>query len=539
MALTKDFSVALTTTVHDQLVEHLLRADGQEDLTFLIWQPSAGATRETAVVTDVVWPGEDERNVHGNVSFESSYFLRAAIEAAAAGGGVALIHSHPRSSGWQRMSADDFNAESGHAGQAMSITGLPIVGLTMAGATRSYSARRWHRTDERTWEPQWASSVRVVGDQMQVSLPPAPVAYDRTYQRRTVDAWGEHIQHVIGSLRIGVVGAGSVGSQVVEALARTGAGQLLVMDFDPVEEHNLDRIINATVADAQARRLKAEVAARAAHRHATHPRFRAWFSDLSAVEADGIELLKDCDLIFSCVDRPAGRQTLNALAYAHLIPVVDGGVMVTPGRRFMRGADWRAHVAAPGRRCLECLEQFDAAMVVADRDGLLADPGYLADLPADHVLNRNQNVFAFSAAAAAEQVLAALRMLVTPGGVADVGAQTFHFTTGTVDLDTSGCEPGCLSTQMTAQADPGMRPEGHRHVPAEEARSERDADGPSAHEVQESTPPEQTSRTLAGRPGPARPGIAGGVAGVLRRLRAAAAKVRGLASRARGRDGSR
>lgn len=473
----RTFSVALATGVHEQLADHLVRTDRQEDLAFVVWRPSAGATRDTAVITDIVLPGEGERNVHGNVSFESGYFLRACAFAAESGGGVGLIHSHPRSQGWQRMSRDDFNAEAGHAGQAMAMTGLPMVGLTMAGASKTYSARRWHRTGARQWEPQWATSVRVVGAQMLFSQPTSDVAaFDRTYQRRTVDAWGPEMQQVIGSLRVAVVGAGSVGSQIVEALARTGFGEVLVMDFDQVEHHNLDRIINATVEDAGVGRLKAQVAAEAAQRHATHPRFRVRYTDYSAVEVGGIELLKDCDLVFSCVDRPAGRQVLNSLAYAHLVPVVDGGVMVAPvtaGRRFMRGADWRAHIAAPGRRCLECLGQFDSALVQADRDGLLADPGYLANLPADHVLNRNQNVFAFSAAAAAEQVLAAIRMLVAPGGVSDVGAQTFHFTTGTVDLDVEGCEPNCLSAEMIADADPGLRPTGYSHQPAVAARLAR------------------------------------------------------------------
>lgn len=469
-----DFSVAITTFMHQQLIEHLVRADGQEDLTFLVWHPSLGATRDTAVVSKIIWPAEGERNVHGNVSFESSYFLRACAEAEELGGGVALIHSHPGGRGWQHMSVDDFNAESGHAGQAKSITGLPMVGLTMAGATHIYSSRRWHWTAPRQWEPQWAQSVRVIGDQMLLSLPRSEDAFDRAYQRRTVDAWGPEVQHIIGSLRVAVVGAGSVGSQVVEALARSGFGDVIVMDFDHVEHHNLDRIVNATSADAAAGKLKAKVAAEAAFRHATHPRFRARWTNLSAVEAAGIALLKDCDLIFSCVDRPAGRQALNALAYAHLIPVIDGGVMVTPGRRGMRGAEWRAHVVAPGRKCMECLKQFDSALVQADRDGLLADPGYLAGLPADHVLNRNQNVFAFSAAAAAEQVLAALRMVVAPSGVADVGAQTFHFTTGSVDRDIEGCSEECLSQEMTMAADAGLRPTGTRHKPAENARGQHD-----------------------------------------------------------------
>ena len=468
-----DFSVALTSKIHDELSGHLARSDGDEDLAFVIWRPSTGATRHSAIISSVLLPHDGERFVHGNVSFSSSYFLRACSEAAEAGGGVGLIHSHPRGEGWQGLSKDDFAAESGHAGQAIALTGLPLIGLTYAGGDGSYSAREWMRNGTRTWEPQWAKSVRVVGDRLVVSQPASRERFSWRYQRRTIDAWGTEVQQMLGSLRIAVVGAGSVGSQIVESLARTGFGELLVLDYDTVEDHNLDRILNATVHDSRHRRGKSLVAVEAAKLHATHPNFQARWSDRSAVEAEGIELLKDCDLIFSCVDRPAGRSSLNALAYAHLIPVVDGGVLVSRGSSRMRGAEWRAHVAAPGRRCLECLGQFDPGMVQSDRDGLLDDPTYLSRLPETDPLNRGENVYAFSAAAAAEQVLAALRMMVAPAGMADIGAQTFHFASGTTDFDKRDCEPGCLYNAMIALADSGLRPIGQRHVAAERSRTQR------------------------------------------------------------------
>lgn len=469
----RGFSVAMTSPVHDELLDHLAREDGQEDLTFVVWKPSSGAGRDTALICAVVLPGPGERHLHGNVSFESSYFLRACDAAAKVSGGVALIHTHPGARTWQSLSRADFDAESGHAAQALALTGLPLVGLTLGSGNGTYSARVWRREGPRTWSPTWAESVRVVGDRMRVSLPDGQAQYERRYQRRTIDAWGPETQQVVGSLRVAVVGAGSVGSQVIEALARTGFGDLVILDFDSVEDHNLDRILNATIADAEDESPKAAVAADAARAHATHPAFRVRWADVSAVEADGIAILQDCDLVFSCVDRPAGRATLNALAYAHLIPVVDGGVLVRTGKQRMRGAEWRAHVVVPGRRCLECLGQFDAGVVQADRDGLLEDPSYLDQLPDDSPWKRNENVFAFSAAAAAEQVLAALRMLVAPGGVADAGAQTFHFATGTVDIDTDDCDPGCMYAGFVAGGDPLQRPLPHRHVTAERARAER------------------------------------------------------------------
>jgi hypothetical protein len=468
------FSVAMSTALHEQLVAHLDRDDGQEDLCFALWQSSQGGERSTALLTEVILPRDGDRNVHGNVSFNAPFLMRAAERAVEVGGGIALLHSHPSGTGWQRLSKDDWNAESGHAGRVSGLTSLPMVGLTLATGDGTWSARRWDRTAPRVYAPTWARSVRVVGDRLRLSWDPELVwAEPSNALLRTAGSWGFNVQHTLQQLHIAVVGAGSVGALVVEILARIGVGRISVLDFDTVKFHNLDRLLHATRSDAWLATGKAELAVRAARRSATAVPFRADALDCSAIEPDGLQVLRDCDLVFSCVDRPAGRAALNALAYAHLIPVVDGGILVDPGRTHMRGAEWRAHVAAPGRRCLECLGQYDPALVQTDRDGLLDDPTYLAQLPADLLERRSENVFAFSTAAAAAEVLAALRMLIAPGGCADAGAQLFHFATGDVDTDTRGCDPGCLYQGMVAAGDASGLPIPSRHVTAERERASR------------------------------------------------------------------
>ena len=79
-----------------------------------------------------------------------------------------------------------------------------------------------------------------------------------------------------------------------------------------------------------------------------------------------------------------------------------------------------------------------------ERDGLLDDTSYLAALLGDHPVKRNENVFAFAAAAASAQLMQFLSMVVAPGGLADVRAQTFHLATGRMDVDVRPCETTCL-----------------------------------------------------------------------------------------------
>ena len=242
----------MTGESHERLADHLLRADRQEDVCFALYRPSSGANRDTCLVREVVLPDDGERLVHGNASFSGEYFMRAAELAEQAGAGLALAHSHPEGSGWQDMSRDDLTAERRYAAQAFASTGLPLLGITLACDER-WSARRWERTAPSTYGRRDSQTVRVVGEQLCIShhptLSPEPQHDERML--RTISAWSEPVQLDLARQHIGIIGAGSVGAIVAEALARTGVRRLTVMDFDTAKPHNLDRLAHATTLDAR------------------------------------------------------------------------------------------------------------------------------------------------------------------------------------------------------------------------------------------------------------------------------------------------
>ena len=450
----REYSAAFTAELHAELLSHLIRADHQEDLCFAVWYPSVGTARTTALLHHLVLPRDGERDVHGNVSFSPAYFERALGEAAAGGGGLAFLHSH-LGPGWQDMSGDDVRAEQGHAAAAKGATGLPLVGLTL-GTDGAWSARFWIKTKPRRYERRWCSNVRVVGDPFRVTyadhLRPRPKFKEQL--RRTVSAWGEDAHASLARLRIGVVGAGSVGTIVAEALARTGIKHLVLIDFDTVQDVNLDRLLHATLQTARRGESKVHSLASGIRSGATADDFIVTEIGYSIAEDKGYRAALDCDVLFSCVDRPWGRSILNYIAYTHLIPVVDGGIQIeVSSRKTLRRADWKAHIATPGRRCLECLEQFNPGLVQAEREGWLDDPDYIKGLPESHPIKRNENVMAFSLNVASLEVLQLFMMVIAPLKISNAGQQSYHFVPGISETKFQECKETCLYPSFTAKGD--------------------------------------------------------------------------------------
>jgi hypothetical protein len=467
------YSVALTTDVQQKSCRHLLRHDRQEDLCFALWYPGRGRSRFTALVPELILPLPGERAVHGNASFTPEYFDRAVGMARERRAGLAFLHSHI-GPGWQNMSRDDIVAEEGHAASTNGATGFPLVGMTL-GTDGAWSARMWARTGRRQYARRWCESVRLSGEYFGVTYNDdlVPVPEIGCELDRTVSAWGEAVQVNIGRFRVGVVGAGSVGCIVAEALARMGFGSILLLDFDEVERANLDRLLHATrwnVGEA-----KVQMLARALRKSATACGFSVDAMEYSISEEDGYRAALDCDVLFSCVDRPLARHVLNFIAYTHLIPVVDGGIAIrTKTNGTLRHCDMRAHIAAPARRCLECLQQYNAGLVSADREGYLDDPKYIQGLAADAEIRHRENVFGFSAMTASLELMHMLAMVVVPCGIGNHDAQIYHFKTGDLDREhESGCDATCLFPTLVGRGDAADLTVTGPHRIAEQARASR------------------------------------------------------------------
>ncbi|MCY3627471.1 MAG: ThiF family adenylyltransferase [Gammaproteobacteria bacterium] len=448
------FSESLAESAKDHLLSSLRKGQEQEDLCFALWRPSVGNDRTTALITDLVLPVEDDRLLHGNVSFEADYLARAARFACESNAGLAFMHSHP-SNGWQGMSETDIIAERDRIAPPARATGYPLVGLTV-GMDGVWSARFW-RWNGNKYVREDCRKVRTVGQSIDVHFNPSHrrLSAPAARLRRTIDTWGVERQSLLSNLKFGVIGLGSVGTAIAEILARVGVSNLLLIDADSIEEHNLDRMLYATAKDIG--RYKVDVVASHLKQTATatsfqvHP-MRAWLQ-----ESDAYSASLDCDVLFAAVDRPLPKDLLNNIAYVHYIPVVFGGIRVaTKPSGKLADATWSVVNVAPGSRCLRCDGQYTTSDVTLERDGSLDDPSYIVGGTAQ---SGNENVFPFSLNLGSLMVLEMLRGILREDWWPNPSSKIhYSFLASRFTTEKSECRNGCSVWERTGSGDRWIYP---------------------------------------------------------------------------------
>ena len=461
----RQYSVALSADIDSEITRRLIRRDREEDLMFALWTPSYGKHRLTALIHMPIFPVDGDRQRHGNVSFNLQYFERVCNLAVASKCGIAFLHSHP-GPGWQGMSSDDIKAERKMMGSVAALTDLPLVGMTV-GSDGTWSARMWEHVSGKQFERKWCHTVRSAGRRLRVSFNDTlmPKPQFREMFRRTATVWGEANHANLARLRIGIVGLGSVGSIVAESLARMGMKYIVLIDFDEIQRHNLDRLQTASHSDIG--KLKVVVTKRRMRQISTADNIEITAVPYSIAEEEGYRAALDCDVLFSCVDRPRARSILNHFAYSHLIPVIDGGIDVRFKANDFSGVDWQLQTISPGRPCLDCLGAINMADVDTEIAGKLDDPAYLSGLPADHRFKRNENVFPFSENLASLEVLQFVALSTGIAGITDFGVQRYRYIPGIVETDTErNCRPDCEYVKLTGRGDHYFQLYGYDHAAA-------------------------------------------------------------------------
>jgi molybdopterin-synthase adenylyltransferase len=169
------------------------------------------------------------------------------------------------------------------------------------------------------------------------------------YERQ--DFLGKTSDQVLKNLRIAIVGLGGGGAHIAQQLAHVGVGHFVLFDPDRIEESNLNRLVGGSLADVREEEWKVQISSR--YILSVNPE-----ADLTLVKQKWQEkatLLRDCDVIFGCVDSFAARNELERVARRYLIPYMDIGIDVhrIDHQYFVTG---QAALSMPGEACLHCMK---------------------------------------------------------------------------------------------------------------------------------------------------------------------------------------
>ncbi|MBR1331750.1 ThiF family adenylyltransferase [Bradyrhizobium ottawaense] len=171
----------------------------------------------------------------------------------------------------------------------------------------------------------------------------------------------------LARLSVCVIGVSGTGSIVAEQLARLGVGEIILIDFDSIEERNLNRILNATLADIGG--LKVEMFADAIRRYRSDCEVISVPRSVATREA--VLAACEADILVSCVDSAEGRHVADRLSAYFAMPLFDVGVAIPTeplllgGRRIVE-VYGRIDYVYPGGSSLMDRGVYDAALLEAE-----------------------------------------------------------------------------------------------------------------------------------------------------------------------------
>ncbi len=317
-------SLKISGNVYNVLKEHLYPGDGKEAVAIALCGRHIHEENNLLLVHQIIYIPYNQCDIREPdlLKWSTSILLPYLNEAVKREWGVVKIHSHP--TGCPDFSRTDdesdidlfdsiygwMNNEKNHASVIMLPDGT-IFGRVVKPDLTFDNLKR----------------VSVVGDDLMIWDLESDTLPTLGYALRTTQTLGKGTTDLLKKLQVGIVGCSGTGSPTIEQLVRLGVGNLVIVDPDIVEEKNLNRILNSTMADARNGRYKVDVIKKAIDRIGLGTKVIS-FKENIYDRVEIIDNLAQCDVLFGCVDSVDGRHLLNQISTFYLIPYIDLGVKI-------------------------------------------------------------------------------------------------------------------------------------------------------------------------------------------------------------------
>ena len=316
-----DVTLSLTAHQHLRLRLHLFPGDGMESAAIILCRCRAGSLRHRLLVSEIHEIPQEACSQRSEVSITWNTDLIVSLldRAEAEGLSVLKIHSHP--SGFSRFSTTDDAADRKLLPAICRWVerDVPHGSVVMLPDGQMFGRVIWNN-----YEFQPIMCISVPGPDMHFWYANNDPMTPAEFMSSHAQAFGQGTTDRLRRLSFAIVGCSGTGSPVIEQLARLGAGRLVLVDDDYIEERNVNRVINAKLVDAHDKRLKVDVLADAVLQMGLGTEVVVLKRNLW--DRDVVKAVAECDVLFGCMDTASGRFLLNSIATYYTLPYFDLGV---------------------------------------------------------------------------------------------------------------------------------------------------------------------------------------------------------------------
>jgi hypothetical protein len=374
--LSEEVNFACEAKIWKEMEERLRHTAPSEACVFVLTRPSRGNSRTTIILREIIWPRAGEVIATPHCLEISADYISRALDAAVDAGeltGIVLVHTHPDTEYGKGVGVFSYRDNWYETRLFPTITlqrPKAISGSIVIG-------NEPHDVDARIWwdnggglGTQPAQVIRIVGPEVTFLETPHSVWSDHPdpeVMDRSTRLWGKEGRRKLQNIRVGIVGVGGTGSITLFSLATMGVGKIRTWDKDIIKKENLHRMLGAT--KNMIGKLKVEALAPVIRAIATADPFEFEPIPTWGTTVEGLNGLKDCDVVFCCVDRLAPRVPLDRFAYAHLIPIIDIASWVHPSNRIIDAIMTHAHVLSPGIPCAWCKQTLTSLRLMREAQG--------------------------------------------------------------------------------------------------------------------------------------------------------------------------
>lgn len=315
-------TLSLTAAQHLILMKHLFPGDGKEAVAIALCGRREGTRRYRLLAREVHLIPYDVCSVRTavRVTWPTEWIEPLLEKAAKHGLSVVKIHGHP--GGYPRFSDTD---DIGDAELLPMIQSWVEHDIPHGSAVMLPDGEMFGRVFASTLGFIAFGGINVVGPDLHYWYADTGSALP-SFVASHAQAFGEGTTQLFRKLSFAVIGCSGTGSPVVEQLVRLGAGEIILVDDDSVEDRNVNRILNSTMEDARNNRQKAEVLGDAIERIGLDTRVIRITKNLW--DPLVIEEVAQADIVIGSMDSIDGRYLLNLLATYYVLPYFDIGVLL-------------------------------------------------------------------------------------------------------------------------------------------------------------------------------------------------------------------